>query len=360
MILPFLAGVKYKGKIYFSMRNGNGLFSYDPVTDTTSFLKVFPKEKICDFLHLEAFLYNNEMWLVPLEGDYITCVNLDTLEMQDFFARNSGNNHNKHLFYSLVRKDDLAIFLPNQTDTIVKVNLKTKECEYVYSANYFKSVWAIGGFLNENTLNVVRNDGKVGLRINVENNNVIFEDRVSKDSLYHYFVFDKNDCWMIPRSGDITHGKINNEGEIDVDEMIVHTDGGGYYRGLKNESKIVFYPYEGNQRFVIYNANTGITQYEDKILEKYKPNGIWFEINTIDSDEGCWASATNGAIIDFSDLNSIRTYCAAIDDKSARDVFREYRKNEMIDGFLDNSIVTESKSIISLEMFISFITGKGI
>ncbi|MBP3805791.1 MAG: hypothetical protein J6I76_18230 [Oribacterium sp.] len=352
MILPFLAGVKYKGKIYFSMRNGNGLFSYNPAMKETVFLTVFSKEKICDFLHLRAFLYKNEMWLVPLEGDYISCVNLDSLEIQYFEVFNRDRNSGKHLFYSVVLQDDYAFFLPNQTDTIMKVNLNSKKCEALYTADYLKSVWAIDGFVQNDILNVVRGDGDVGLKINIYNGNIIYENTQSNGLSFHSCMLLGDECWMIPRSGDIRHGRIINNGDIIFDEKNIHTDGGGYYRGAQNNNKLIFFPCDSNKRFVVFDTKSDDVIFADGLLEKYKPNGIWFECNIIDADEGCWATTTNGAIIDFTDLDNVKTYGSVINDNATDLIFWNYKKYGMIDRFLENNIVTESKSIINLDMFI--------
>ena len=46
--LAFTAGVKYKGKLYFSAMYLNGLFSYDFLSGETCAIGIFEKEGILD------------------------------------------------------------------------------------------------------------------------------------------------------------------------------------------------------------------------------------------------------------------------------------------------------------------------
>lgn len=358
MIAPFLAGVKYRDYIYYSMMNGNGLLKYDPKTDETTFIAPFSKEKNRDRLHVQAILYLNEMWLIPLEGDYIICVNLDTFEMVYFKVFNRERFSNTHAFYAVVRDKDYVFLLPNRIDTIERINLETKECEPLFSAGFLAGFFSIGGFVTDDVLNIIRSDGRIGLKLKTDSGEVIFQDTEESEMYYHYYICIENECWMIPRSsGSIMLGLIDKDGHLNSDRVVVSANG-SYYRGMKIDSKMVFFPFGGNKSIMIFDTKTNSVSYLDNIIDRNRSCGLYFEINTIDSDEGHWAATTNGTILDLSDLNSIKTYSSTIDNGVIDTMYTEYEKCGMIDDMFSDGIIYEGKAIIQLERFIEFVDSK--
>lgn len=78
--LNFLAGVQVGEEVYFSAWNMNGLFKYNPLTETCYFLKSFPGEGKGG-LHSEAILYKNTIWFIPRASERIAIVDLETLDI---------------------------------------------------------------------------------------------------------------------------------------------------------------------------------------------------------------------------------------------------------------------------------------
>lgn len=132
MKLNFFAGVEYKNKVFFSAFNINGLFEMDLETNSINFLKLFEKEEIKPRLHRAAFIYENEAWFIPQEAEYITCVNLDTFDVEyynpvyNIASFDRKNDSHYHMFFTgHVILGRYILLVPGEIDTFLIIDMKT-------------------------------------------------------------------------------------------------------------------------------------------------------------------------------------------------------------------------------------------
>lgn len=138
MKLGCFAGVEYQNSIYFSSMYFNALCKMDLETNEVEILKIFEKEPMYSRLYRQAFLYGNEAWFIPQRAKYITCVNLDTLDISyydvPFHTEIEETDKYTYCRYHtgvFVEKDKLCIF-PYDADLVLVIDMKSHMITPIY------------------------------------------------------------------------------------------------------------------------------------------------------------------------------------------------------------------------------------
>ncbi len=198
------ASVVYNGELFFSGVGINGLFKSDLKTGNTQLIKEFSKENIGYQIHGRAFLHKQEVWLVPLDGEYISCVNLDTSEIE-YFDMPFGDDRDtiESIFginrFASARWDDDRFFVVSTfSKSVVLVDMKRKEIieiPSVLECNETAAYCTVG----MGHLWIALAEGESLISINLENCEIA---RIKqKINLYDYsnIVAYKNKIWFTPR-----------------------------------------------------------------------------------------------------------------------------------------------------------------
>lgn len=211
MGLCFIAGVEYKGAIYASAKEINGLFRLDLATQEVTYIKRFNKEKNEWAIYREAFLYNNEAWFIPGKGEYIAIVNLDTFEIEYFripFKRIDqeailqGNGAYSSVYSSGdVFAHKFLYLIPANIDALLLIDMETKELYPYYEVARTKEFFKNGVYINQNIyLYSKRENSLIKLNLRTKEKNQCPLPR--ENGLYEGMIYYKNKLWLISSDGD--------------------------------------------------------------------------------------------------------------------------------------------------------------
>lgn len=357
--LSFMAGVKYRGKIYFSALWMNGLFSYDTETGETVFLSAFAQEKVHDYLHVKAFLHGNEMWLIPVHADHIACVNLDTLEIQYFEIPGRERFATSPAYLDGIIDDGVLYILPFDAPSVLKVDLETHDISVVYQAEELLICWGRGGFIYENKLHILTTDGEIGIRIDLKTGeHERLYERLGSHDAYLYSFYSNGEVWMPPYGA----GSIKKYSVTTCEEQTfpLPDPQDAFHRGEDIGDYIVMYPVTRSRKILFFEKKTGAISINDRVfVDEDEPMKAWFEVNKIECDAGYWASSTNGVILEFLPDASTIVHHATM----PKSVFRcslsnIYKNTGLIYTMYDKCAVTESEFSVQLNDYLWFIANK--
>lgn len=127
--LRFTDSVFYKGKMYFSAWNGNGIFSYCPKTEVLKLEKLLPYS-LGEIQHFgKHLLVENRLYLTPVRRDCILEINLDTWELREYYLdkKECGNL----VGYQDIFEDGKDLyFLPFFSKAICRLDTETGDIFY--------------------------------------------------------------------------------------------------------------------------------------------------------------------------------------------------------------------------------------
>jgi len=261
MDLRFNAGVEYKGKVYASAININGLFQLDLSTKKVTYIKMFIKEKVCFAIHRMAFLYRNNAWFIPQNGEYIAVVNLDTLDIQ--YLLPPFNRSNKEaiskinaVYYSCGIIGEKYLYLvPTNIDTLLLINLDTRKLYPYYNVSYEGEVFLFGTYLNE-AIYLWPYKGNNFVEINLKSNmrkryHWQHSSRISADTVCY-----QNEVWFCPGYSDYILVMSLNTNEFEKIPLAEYYDSKcAYEQVYLFNNRMFFVPHQGNKLLVV-DANT--------------------------------------------------------------------------------------------------------
>lgn len=135
MKLRTIAAVKKNNIIYFSPMYANGVFSLDLEHENkVECINVF-KEEMCEqYLYRRAYTYENYVWFVPEQAEYVARFNIETNEVEVFQYGYHIQSSNGLFQYSdsFVIKDKYLCLVPGSTDAIVIVDMETGKEKIIY------------------------------------------------------------------------------------------------------------------------------------------------------------------------------------------------------------------------------------
>ena len=221
------AAAVYNNYIYFSACDFNGLMRTDIKTGKTEYICRFEKEDDVDYLHMKAFIFGNEIWFTPGYGEYIACVNVETMDIlyfefpyktlnEQYKTNSSFYKNGKTRLKSLDagRYEDNKIFVISAcADTVIVIDMSNKEILSYYNViNTQTEVMGYGAIL-KNTLWMVPYVGECLVALNLEDETV---SRVKMDSSIKgckSLCCVEGKVWFAPRKSDYVVYYDVNEGE---------------------------------------------------------------------------------------------------------------------------------------------------
>lgn len=354
----FNAGVEYKGKIFASAVNINGLIQLDLVTREMKYIKRFLKEKACFAIHRMAFLHENEAWFIPQNGRYIAIINLDTLDIQ--YIEPPFKQINKKavskinaVYYSGDVIDGRYLYLiPTNIDTLLLIDLETRELypyydvpgkdEYFLTGTYAKEsiqLWPWSG----NTI------VEINLRTGAKNR---FNWKYAPETFSDAVCF-KNKAWFCPSYSDfiLTIDLFTNE-TVEIPLNGYFEPECTYGQVQRHRESLFFLPHQGN-KILKYDTN------KEELTEKILPvdlledgkNGF---CKLFSNEHVLLASfEKNTLLICDEKMHDFQTIPIEIDREI---LWQELKKNEDLKyGDLVNSEIPNLERYIGLEQFIQSI-----
>lgn len=276
-----MAGVEYQGKIYASTREINGLFQLDPITQKMVFLKRFCNERTELVIYRMAFLYKNEMWLIPGMGEHITVVNLETLVMDHYelpFKRIDRKtlSQNKGIYSSVYSSaemiaDRFLYLIPGNIDTLLLIDMQTREF-YPYYDIAKPQDFLISGIYAKGSIYLlpVRGDGLIKVDLSTKERDECFRQLCCKT--YNGLLFYDNKLWSVSSNGDyIINLDLDTQKSQKYFLPISHDGAVIYHDVFIVENELFILPLCA-KRILRYNMDNGKVKSVD-LDHKYLKNG---------------------------------------------------------------------------------------
>ena len=121
-----IAGVQIEKYFYFSGYNINGFFRYDFLTKEILFLKTFSKEtSVAVGIHRCAVAYEKDCWFIPQGGNYISKINVETLEISYLEIPEECQIMNTLFkFYTAIKQGKYAWVIPAYAASVLRIDLE--------------------------------------------------------------------------------------------------------------------------------------------------------------------------------------------------------------------------------------------
>lgn len=326
MEVSFVASVKYKNQIFFSMMKANALAVYDLESGKSRYLGRLEEEKTSPCIHWTAFLDDGFAWFLPYDGRNIARVNLNSLKIE--YISIESNDIGKYEHY--VRYDDSLYIIPNGITSrkIIEVDLNNKtakECsEDITGEDCF-----IGGFVNDDRLYIASATGDIVAIYDLKKHQLKKTERHEKSRDYIGVINAGGKIIYLP--GDSSNILIENLGNKKRVEIPLSDSKDEYYRSIEFENKVILIPYRDSRNIlIISNINDSLDKIRiEKLKETIHDGAGWLSSGLIPSDEGIWISTSFGEVIRLDEEGNIqKKYTITISDNEKDNLLNDYLKND--------------------------------
>lgn len=295
--LNFFAGVEYKNKIYFSAYNHNCLYMMDLKNKDIKPIAKF-KEKQISMLHREAFIYGNMAWFIPQSGEYIVKVNLDTLEMKYFeysyILKDEDSKRTYHAFICGKKVGRYLYLIPRSIDTLVIINTETDEISQIESVINPKQEITMDGLVEEDTLLIFFKESRYYRKIDLKTGKKF--DYNLGVGIYSAIRYREN-LWLLTDESkslikyNINKSQINNKIELGGIKQ--------YHGTIQYDNRVIFLPFKSDSYLYL-------DMYNEKIIEddikNIKMADYYNKVTVVDSE--------TKKIITFGNLACIGEICS--------------------------------------------------
>lgn len=264
--MRFQAGVEYKGKLYASATYINGLFLLDLNTEKITYIKAFSKEKNCYAIHRTAFLYKNEAWFIPQQGQYIAVVNLDTMHME--FIEPPFRKINKKavsrinaVYYSGgIFGDQYLYLIPANIDALLILDLESRAVYPYYDVSTEDAYYLFGAYA-DGALYLTPYIGNSLLKIDLRTNKRFqYSWKYSPESFLDILCY-KNSLWLTPyRSDNILCFDLNTEKTEEIPLKEIFDPECTYEQVQIYKNSIFFIPFQADAILEFHADNKEIRQ----------------------------------------------------------------------------------------------------
>lgn len=303
--LRFNAGVEYKNKIYASAININGLFQLDLTTYKVTYIKNFSKEKPCYAIHRTAFLYKNEAWFIPQNGQYIAIANLDTLEMEYLEVPYQRINENAVLqigavYYSGDIIGNRYLYLiPTNIDTLLLIDLEDKVLYPYYNVALDDEYFLFGTYANK-SIYLFPRIGRSLVKLDLKTNRI---ERYPWEYPFGSFlevVCFNNKLYFCPFYSEfILIRDLNTEKEEIINLNEFYDSECNYEQIQIYKDKLFFIPFKGNKILELEIDNNQLNIY--KLPERFLENGSNGFTKLYSENQMILASYQKGLILIFNE-----------------------------------------------------------
>lgn len=131
--LKFNAGVEYDHKLILSSIGINGLWVYDLISHKIIAYRKFEREEKSYAIHRKAFLYRDEAWFIPQNGNYIAIVNLINYEISYMELQYQRLNKkgidllNAKTYDGGIIEEQMLYMVPSGIGTLNVIDMKEKK-----------------------------------------------------------------------------------------------------------------------------------------------------------------------------------------------------------------------------------------
>ncbi len=347
MDVAFLAGVKYKNKVFFSAMNVNALMTFDCKTQETKYLKSFEKEDIKNCLHRCAFLHGDTAWFIPWEGHYLVKVNLDSLDMDYYLVP----QYRKFGFIeTILYMGDYLFLIPNGNDmkSLLRIDLTNSIVENCGKVLQEDSICA-GAYIWNDRIHFVGGSGEVCSTYCLSNGEIIFYGKGGLSG-YHSLLRTGDNIVLIPwEANDIKIVDVRNSRCIDS-----ITIDGDFDLGIITNNRIGIFPFDRNRNMISIILSGEKVIYERKKIESKIDKGRWLHLREIPSDDKeKWITSTFGEIYRVDDnLNTIERYILKIEKIEEEKIIKDAIVEESLIRWLSNGFISEGSGLASLSFFL--------
>ena len=356
MNLGICAGVKIKDKLYFSASEFNGIFEHDFVTEKTDFICPFDGEDIHVKTHLKAFAYNNQIWFIPYQGEYISCYDIKSRKI--IMQHKVWNySEGKYAFIDSVRNEEFVILVPRDTDFFLELDMKTQTIRNICkieeeNKGKFRSVV----FKRDNTIEIISTNGSVVKSINtVTGEEKLLEANQEGNDRFLTAIQDDISLWLIPfNSKEVGYIDLR-----DYSKKFYTIEGINmqYYGGVMLKNWLIMFPFSGSDELLFWNKNNNTTVTKRMLIgnnEMPIPVGI----SSIESqDSEAWLGTENGFLIKvpYCIDDEIKITRVQINKKKMHEkIFLQYNNSSLLKKYFSENIVNENNRI-DLDMIICII-----
>lgn len=306
--IPFLAGAKYKNKIYFSSLYVNGLFEYDCSTRVCKYLMKFDEKYLSSMLHRKAAIFEDQIWFMPWEASKI--VRYDITNNQLFYY-DVGCKEGALLYFDYARYDNMLYFIPYEDNISIAVIDEKHNTVNLIDGISEETHIAGAGYYN-NKLLLASQTGNLLIK-NLKNNileKVINTGINTKEFSFLTVIDAQKTMVLCPFTADkiVIIDKANET----VVNSVCFNDG-RYSYGKNNIDTVTMYPTEFNRFIMVIDKNLKI---EYKRLELDLKEDFYLEMMNIDYIDGKTNLVTTneGSILEYDDeWNLIQNYKTTID-----------------------------------------------
>lgn len=359
MRIGFVAGAKYRGKLYFSALNMNGFFSYDLSTHALQLIDVFEKEPILPWLHCEGALYQSKLWLLPLEARYMTRVDLVTKKISYYEFSCHKKFSAENLFHGIFPYGDNIYLIPHKTDTFFRVNMCTDVIQPLGYADFDLHKYVKGMCMRKDRIALVTADGEIEDLFDSETGGMKrWEGALAGSDKYMSALQTQDDVWLIPSNGDAI--KRYSLREETVRHIQLPDANDIFYHGMDLGASVIFFPAGVCRRFVVVDKMSNeLRMIDDAFIEDSNESlmGLrgWFEMHTVSADEGYWAASNDGFIFEFSEKGDIlHTYHIEIEKSVLKEKLqRMYKRKDVLMGF--SSLGATETDMIDMDELVAYL-----
>lgn len=201
--------------VFFSALDFNALFKMNLLSGKTEYICKFEKEKGLSQLHIKAFRYGNQIWFIPLFGEYIISFNTDEnkinyfdipkkvegkMGIADFWLHTrTGNLRPK--FFDAGKIDDERLYLvPATSDAVIILDMKKGSLKAYYGVIDVKQEFIGSSTLCGNKLWMAPYMGSQLIGVDIESGDVERVECPSELGSYFGICSFENKIWFSPQN----------------------------------------------------------------------------------------------------------------------------------------------------------------
>ena len=357
-----MTGVEYKGNIYFTLREGKGLFRLDIKNDTIELVAMLDVNYELMPIYQFAGIYNSIAWFIPGGADRIAKINLDSLEIDYIeipYIKKYTPEDDVCYFTSFITgsvyKERFLCCNPRSVDVLLIIDMKTGDIVHLNHVNEpLKKGIVSGGFVYKDNFYLCKQSGVNVNAYNINGEEIKGCQFGSGDMNFHLAVnFDEKIYSIEYTESGPKLSIIDCKDEKCIDTRMLTNDFCGVTE-LKNV--IMFLPLTG--KILLVNKVTSEQEYAGGTWDLYNyetemPN----RMSTIMSDSRCFiTTGDSGYIFELNDDgNIIKNWdlTGSLKKYMLAEIMRSQNYN---DGVRGTDVLFEKESDIVLKDFVDAVS----
>lgn len=275
-------GARVGDEIYMSPIHLNGLLKYDLKAGKLDYLFPFENEMVSHSVHNSSFVYGNEVWFTPQNGEYIAIY--DTLTgIVEYIKAQYKKKYTAILdglptisYFCEKCSDDMAYILPAAVDAINVIDLKTKQVKAIFGVLEDGEYISAGAF-HDDVIYAFTGDGKYRIDIDIKNISIRRYGGYGKTIKDIKLINEEKDFVIVTTDGVyiVDESEFINGTELNANKKILSTNN---EIGIVHKYKDSIYLCPWNSQF-FYKMDMHSKQV-NKVNEHFKENVYFTPINS--------------------------------------------------------------------------------